>query len=99
MTTMEIEHMTERIKKLTETMTPSREVTVTTHTVNSPLDLCANNYECVEVEIQFEAGYNDRFKLYIHINGSTFVRVCKLTKENFNLDRDVIKAILGTKKI
>ena len=41
------------------------------------LDLIAT--DALTVEIQREVGFTGRYKLYIHLNGKTIVRVCKLT--------------------
>jgi hypothetical protein len=58
------------------------------------LDITA---EGVSIEVQEEAGYPGHFKLYIHKDGETLVRVCKLEPthlilpaELFNLGAQII---------
>lgn len=50
------------------------------------LDLMAN--ELTEIEIQPELSLPGRFKLYVHQDGVTLVRVCKLTIDQIVLNGD-----------
>ena len=42
------------------------------------LDGIAETSDVVQVELQPELGYPNRFKLYVHLNGVTILRICKL---------------------
>lgn len=45
------------------------------------IDLVAD--EAMQVEVQHEAGTQDRYKLYVHYLGRTIIRICKLREEQF----------------
>ena len=49
-----------------------------------PIDLAATPDDHVEVEIQKELGFTDRYKLYVHVNGTTVLRICKLQENQIH---------------
>jgi len=44
------------------------------------IDLTAQPDMSVEVEVQHEAGLEGRYKLYVHVDGITVLRISKMTK-------------------
>lgn len=51
--------------------------------MDETLDLIAD--ETIQVELQHETGFPNRFKLYVHREGRTIVRICKLKAEQINV--------------
>jgi hypothetical protein len=48
-------------------------------------DLTSEDHDVIEVEVLPELGFPNKFKLYIHINGVTQLRVHELSKEQIKL--------------
>ena len=59
---------------------PERTQTVKVVT-NDPLDLIAD--DTYQVEILPDIGRKGCFKLYVHINGTTFIRIGNIKREQF----------------
>lgn len=58
--------------------------------------ICDNADDLVEVEIQPEIGSLTHCKLYVHINGVTVLRICKMEKAQVRVYTDAIRSkILG----
>jgi hypothetical protein len=49
------------------------------------LDLHIKEGDHLEVETQFESGNPDKLKLYVHLNGVTILRVCKVNPMQLNV--------------
>lgn len=64
------------------------------HIRNQPeqIDLIADAEDVVSVEIQHELAQPGKYKLYVHVNGITRLRICKL----LGVDLDVPAEILVT---
>lgn len=52
------------------------------------IDLIAKPEQIIEIEIQQEIGFTNKYKLYIHVDDITVLRICKLTNEQINLKLD-----------
>lgn len=53
----------------------------------------------IQVEIQPEIGFSDKFKLYINHNGRTIIRICKLRASDIMIDpRTGYMFVAGGKK-
>ena len=50
------------------------------------IDLMAGAYDKIELTIQSEVGFPDRFKVYVNINGVCFFRMCKLKATQIEVD-------------
>lgn len=46
------------------------------------MDAIAEDDDKVEVEVLAEFGNPDKLKLYVHVNGETILRICKLNPDN-----------------
>jgi hypothetical protein len=46
------------------------------------IDAVAEPGDAVEVELQHEVGLPGRYKLYVHVNGQTVLRMCKISHED-----------------
>jgi hypothetical protein len=42
------------------------------------IDGIAEVDDIIEIELQQELGFKDKYKLYVHINGITVLRICKV---------------------
>ncbi len=51
---------------------------------NDQIDLIAQPDTQIEIDIQSEVGVPNKFKLYVHVDGVTVLRICKLTKEQIH---------------
>lgn len=51
------------------------------------LDVYAKPEDFVQVETQREAGNPGKFKLYVHFNGRTILRICKLSRSQISVER------------
>jgi len=49
------------------------------------IDLTAQPNMYVEVEVQHEAGLEGRYKLYVHVDGITVLRISKMTKKHLRV--------------
>lgn len=54
------------------------------------IDLIAKSDTNVQIEFQPELGFKDKFKLYVHVDGVTILRICKLTNEQVDLHVDAL---------
>ncbi len=53
--------------------------------IDEIIDMSAKADTIVQVEIQREVGFADRFKLYVHVDGKTVLRICKLKDKQVEL--------------
>lgn len=54
------------------------------------IDIVATPASQIQVEFQPEVGLKDKFKLYVHVDGRTVLRIGKLSNEQVDLHVDAL---------
>jgi hypothetical protein len=57
------------------------------HTTNyTSIDIIATKLDNIGIDVQPELGFKNKYKLYVHLNGETVLRICKITKEQISIE-------------
>ncbi len=53
--------------------------------IDEIIDMMATPKMRVQVEVQRELGFKDKYKLYVHVDGKTVLRICKINKKQLDV--------------